>query len=86
MSTQALLDIRIVEIVHEQPTLFGPPVVTSHYTLVDLYTDEPLHDEQGKPYNLSSLPEAERATYTVLALVLRRMADEQADTSEVIEP
>jgi hypothetical protein len=82
MSTQAL-DIRIVEIAHEQPTLFGPPVVTCHYTLVDWHSDEPLQDEQGKPYHLASLPEAERATYAVLAPGLRRMAEEFAE-SEVI--
>lgn len=78
MSTPDLLDIRIVEIIHTQPTLFGPPVLSSTYTLVDWCTDEPLHDEQGKPYRLASLPEAERTTYAVLAPVLRRIADEYA--------
>ena len=80
MSTQALLDIRIMEIVHTQPTLFGSPIFSSTYTLVNDENEQPLLDEQGKPYNLPSLPVAERTMCDILRPGLRRMADEYAES------
>ena len=77
-----MMDIRVVEQIHAQPTLFGMPVLSTTYTLVDEH-EQPLLDEEGKPYSLPSLAAAERKMCAILGPVLRRMAYEYAESSEV---
>ena len=74
-----MMGIRIVERIHAQPTLFGMPILSTTYTLVD-ENEQSLLDEQGKPYSLPSLAAAERKLCAILGPVLRRMAYEYAES------
>ena len=68
------LDIRITEEYHVQPTLFGPPLVTVAYRLVDWKTEQPINEERH-----TSLADAERALCKLLAPRLSQMAAAYAE-------
>jgi hypothetical protein len=69
-----MLDIRIVEVHHEQPMLFGAPLVITTYRLVDWETEQSVdtrhHDSMGA---------AERASYAVLRPYLSEVAEQEAE-------
>ena len=68
------LDIRITEEYHVQPTLFGPPLVSTVYRLVDWNTEQPVNEERH-----TSLADAERAMCKLLAPYLSQMAAAYAE-------
>ncbi len=71
------LDIRLTEEYHVQPTLFGPPLVTVAYRLVDWDTEQPINEER---YN--SLADAEREMCRVLSPYLSQWAAAHAEQEE----
>ena len=70
-------DIRIVEEVSEQPTLFGETRREAAYTLVDWETEQSV---SSKRY--TAMAEAERGAYTLLVPHLNTMAQEYAEETQ----
>lgn len=70
-------DIRIVEEVSEQPTLFGEVRREAAYALVDWETEQPI---SSKRY--TAMAEAERGAYTLLVPHLNTMAQEYAEETQ----
>jgi hypothetical protein len=76
-TTTKILGVRIVAQEHFQPTLFGPPIVSIEYMLVDWDTEQSVCDKRFK-----TLADAEKEICQLLAPVLSRMAWEQAEKQE----
>jgi len=68
-----VLDIRIVAQEHLQPVLFGNPIVTTYYTLVEWDSDERITDE-----TFQTLPKAEKRAFELALPRLMQLANEQA--------
>lgn len=67
-----VLDIRIVAQEHMQPTLFGNPIITTYYILVDWDTDQRINDE-----SFDTLPAAEKRAFELALPRLMQIANEQ---------
>jgi|SRR6266581_4468878 len=70
-------DIRIVEEVSEQPTLFGEVRREAAYALVDWETEQP---GSGKRY--TTMAEAERGAYTLLTPHLNKITQEYTEKTQ----
>jgi hypothetical protein len=65
------LDIRIVAQEDIQPTLFGDPIMTTYYTLVDWETEQRVNDE-----TFDTLPKAEKRAFELAVPRLMQMIAE----------
>ena len=72
------LDIRLTEEYHVQPTLFGPPLVSVVYRLVDWDTEQPINEKR-----YTSLADAERAMCKILSPYLAAYAESEGEDAHV---
>jgi len=77
MNLFSYFDVRIVEEVSEQPTLFGGVRRGAAYALVDWETEQSV---SSKRY--TTMAEAERGVYTLLASHLNTMAQEYTEETQ----